>query len=612
MLGKLSPRPSWFLAAGLILGAAVWGQAQTASPVETKAKVSEFGKYSGYSEPIYDGWVRSSRYVTVRDGTRIAVDILRPTRGGKVAEEKLPVVWTHHRYQRAGVYEGKLYTAADLYEWMPEVLRHGYVVAAADTRGGGASFGTFEGFMHPDETNDAYDITEWLAAQPWSNGKIGMYGGSYLGMTQYMLASRKPPHLKAIFPDVALVDMYALLWHGGIFRRPFIENWSRIVRELDVDKPAPPVDEDKDGALLKAAIEIHKKNRDMAKLVEVLPYRDSVDAVSGQRPFIDWSPISFLKEIRESKVAVYHMAGWFDRYVRDQTVLFRNLDNPQKLTVGPWTHTQSQGLDHGAEHLRWWDYWLKGIDNGVMRDAPVHYHVMGAPEGRQWRSAQTWPLPQERRTPLYFAAGPSGTSKSVNDGLLRPEAPKEQGGQDGYTVDYSAAVSPNPRWTLVPEVPELSANDAKGLTYTTPPLPAAMEVTGHPVIHLWVSSSAPDADLFVYLEEVDATGASRYVSEGSLRASNRAVSDPGYNYLGLPYHSGKQADRKPLTPGEPVELAFDLFPTSNIFDAGNRLRITITGADKANAETPEVSPAPRLTVYRGAGRASYIEVPVIP
>jgi uncharacterized protein len=571
------------------------------APPQT-SKVSRFNEYSGFSEQTYDGWARSSVYIPMRDGTRLAVDILRPTRGGKVAEEKLPVVWTHNRYQRAVVYEGKLYTVIDAFPWLEEVVRHGYVVACVDVRGSGASFGNFEGYFHPKETQDGYDVTEWLAAQPWSNGNIGMYGLSYLGMTQYITASRKPPHLKAIIPEKAMVDTYALLWHGGIFHRTFIENWAKAVREGDVDKPAEPVDEDKDRALLKAAVEVHKANRDMAKMAAALPYRDSVDAVNGQRPWIDWPPISFLREIRESKVPVYHLAGWFDRYVRDQSVAFRNLDNPQKLTIGPWTHVQDHAMDFAAEHLRWWDYWLKGIDNGVMRDAPVHYYVMGAPEDQAWRSASTWPLPQERRTPYYFAS----------DKGLRTEAPADAGASDAFTVDYSAAVEGDPRWGLTREIPVLTDLGAKGLSYTTPPLTRTVEVTGHPVVHLWVSSSAPDADFFVYLEEVDGTGKSLYVSEGHLRASNRAIQDPGYNFLGLPYHRGHEADRKPLTPGEPVELVFDLFPTSNLFDAGHRIRVTITGADKANAVTPEQSPTPKLTVYRGQGKASYMELPVIP
>jgi hypothetical protein len=259
-------------------------------------------------------------------------------------------------------------------------------------------------------------------------------------------------------------------------------------------------------------------------------------------------------------------------------------------------------MDFAAEHLRWWDYWLKGIDNHVMDDAPVHYYVMGAPEATAWRAAKTWPLPNERRTSYWL--GP--------DRSLRTAPPQGGESRDERTVDYSAAVDPDPRWSLQKTFPELSAHDAQGLTYTTPPLTGAVEVTGYPVVHLWVSSSAPDADLFVYLEEVDARGSSRYVTEGMLRASDRATAAPGYDTAGLPYHRGNKADRADLTPGQPVELVFDLYPTSTLFAAGHRIRITVTGADHANAVTPERNPPPRLTVYREPGRASYVELPVIP
>ncbi|HEX9943040.1 MAG TPA: hypothetical protein VGG03_13560, partial [Thermoanaerobaculia bacterium] len=127
MLRRRSFRSSWVLTAALAVAfLAAWVSAQTAAPaVEKVAKVSAFGKYSGYSEPVYDGWVRSSRYVAVRDGTRLAVDLFRPARGGKVATERLPVVWTHNRYQCAFREEGKMITILDVFEWLQDVLRHG-------------------------------------------------------------------------------------------------------------------------------------------------------------------------------------------------------------------------------------------------------------------------------------------------------------------------------------------------------------------------------------------------------------------------------------------------------------------------------------------------------
>ena len=174
--------------------------AAAATPLAAQ-KISRLGEYSGYSEPIYDSSVRSSQYVTMRDGTKLAVDIIRPTRNGQVHTDPLPVIWTHHRYTRARVRNDTLYTILDWMPYLPRVMSHGYVVAAVDTRGGGASFGTQQGFFGREEAGDAYEITEWLAAQPWSDGNIGMYGRSYLGITQYFAASEAPPLSAAAPPS---------------------------------------------------------------------------------------------------------------------------------------------------------------------------------------------------------------------------------------------------------------------------------------------------------------------------------------------------------------------------------------------------------------------------
>ncbi len=267
------------------------------------------------------------------------------------------------------------------------------------------------------------------------------------------------------------------------------------------------------------------------------------------------------------------------------------------------------------EMQRWFDYWLKGIDNGIMNEPKIHYHVMKAPNEWEWRTANAWPLPEQNPIKYYFDAGPSGSVESVNDGQLSAELPSDNSGKDDYEVDYTTTSGIATRWdNAVGEGFDYSGigeNDKKGLTYTTETLAEDVEVTGHPVVHLWVSSTATDGDFFVYLEEVDGEGVSHYVSEGTLRASHRAINEPYYDNLGLPFHRSHKEDIVELEPGEPAELSFDLQPTSNFFNAGNRIRITITCADKDNALTPELSPPPTVSVYRNAQHASYISLPVI-
>jgi putative CocE/NonD family hydrolase len=570
--------------------------------------------------------VRSSQYVAVRDGTKLAVDIFRPTENGVPVEDPLPVIWTHERYQRALIgSSGNVLTQVWKLPWLETLLRYGYVVAAVDVRGGGASYGTRNGPFAPEEAQDAYDITEWFAAQPWCNGRVGMYGRSYLGITQYFAASTAPPHLVAIFPEMAMFDFYSFVYPGGVFRDDFASQWGSGVRRLDTSpvRPTVPVDEDIGGAMLREALAEHQGNTDVYAWAAGPTYRDSLGA-NDEMIHIERSPSTYLEEVKQSGVAVYHLAGWYDIYPRDALVWFKSLDpnNPQKIVIGPWHHSSSEGLDMAAEHLRWYDFWLKDVDNGIMDEAPLHYYTMGAPPEQAWRSAWQWPLPEEEPTRFYFRGGPSGSVASVNDGLLSIEAPTNPTGRDEVVVDYSTTTGRATRWTNGYGgdfgYPDMTTNDEKGLTYTTPPLDADIELTGHPVVHLWVSSTATDGDFFVYLEEVEELVGrtpifrSNYITEGTLRASHRALSPAPYDNLDLPYHRSFAEDVAELPVGEPVELVFDLHPTSNIFDQGHRIRVTITNRDRDNMETQPQSPAPTVSVYRNADNASYIVLPVIP
>ncbi|MBS3820112.1 CocE/NonD family hydrolase, partial [bacterium] len=583
-------------------------------------RISTFGKYQGFSNKIYDSWVRSSQYITMRDGTKIAIDILRPKKDGKVEEKPLPVIWSHNRYRRAFRNDkGKLITMAD-HPHIKPLIQHGYIFASADVRGSGASFGTWQGIFTPEETQDAYEINEWLASQPWCDGNVGMFGGSYLGSTQLMAASTQPPHLKAIFPVVALFDLYEIARHGGVFFDDFIRTWSQFTQLIDTQNPAAPVDGDEDKTLLKAAVEEHQSNRPLIEIFSPLKYRNSKDPVTGDYPYQDWSPSHYIHEINESGIPIYLWGGWFDAFAEDAFLMFDAFDDSKKMVVGVWPHSPrneelAQKLFNlmSTEALRWFDYWLKGIENGIMEEPPLRYQVMETPEKRKWRTAQKWPLSQKKVAPYYFHQGPSGSISSINDGLLSSSVPNEEG-KDTYEVDYTTTSGTSTRWDNAVGgdfgYPDMSENDRKGLTYTTDPLSQDIEITGHPVCHLWVSSTAQNGDFFVYLEEVDKEGVSHYISEGSLRASHRTLHESYYESLKLPYHRSYKKDLSSQEPGKIYELVFDLQPASNVFNKGNRMRVTITCADKDNARTPELSPPPEVTIHRNAEHPSYVLMPV--
>ena len=585
---------------------ALWGPSCVATE-----RISTLGRYEGYSEAVYDGWTRSSQYVTVRDGTRIAIDIFRPTKEGVLHQDLLPVIWEHRRYQRASVDEnGNVHSQLDRQNHpMRTVVPHGYIFAVAAVRGSGASFGTRVDPMPPQESLDAYDVTEWLAARPWCSGAVGMYGISYSGAAQFMAASAAPPHLKAIFPEMAMFDLYDFCYPGGIFRYRFMEVWAQMVQGLDSHKArtAAPVDEDGDRALLKQAVEQHQGNFDLRRVAKA-GHRDANFADLGQ-VYLTNSPSTYVERVRASKVAIYQRAGWFDMYPRDMLLWFCNLDTPRKIAIGPWNHYQSRGVDRGTEMLRWFDYWLKGIDNGIMDEPPIVYCVMDAPEDEMIRWARQWPVPEVRAATYHFCSGPSGSVGSVNDGCLTRTL--SAGGFDAYTVDCTTTSGAKTRWMpRSPQYEDMAANDAKALTYTTEPLAQDVEIVGHPVAHLWLRTSAEDVDVFVYLEDVDPAGRSDYVTEGCLRTSHRALCPAPYDRIGLPFHRSFERDMKKRT-DEPVELVFDLLPTAQRFQAGHQIRIAVTGADNDSYRSLRHDPAATLSILRDTLHPSRVVLPVV-
>jgi uncharacterized protein len=279
---------------------------------------------------------------------------------------------------------------------------------------------------------------------------------------------------------------------------------------------------------------------------------------------------------------------------------------PKRLAVRPIDHSKADedggDLDYAAEAHRWFDYWLKGIDNGILREPPIHYYVMGAPEETAWRASAAWPPANVAARQLY-----------LGEASLVPEPPAAGEAADARAVDYAASTGTKSRWRAINwphQYPDMRANDAKGLPYTGAPLAADTEVIGHPVLRVWLAADTPDVDVFAYLEEVDENGASRYVTEGNLRASRRALGEAPYDNLELPYHPHTSDAVAPIPPDRPAELVFSLRPTAYRFAKGRRLRVTLTFADADNFETPVLLPAPRVRVLRGARRASFVELPL--
>jgi putative CocE/NonD family hydrolase len=613
------------------------------------SRASAFGTYQGYSEQSYDGVRRASDYLSLRDGLRLAYELILPTRKGVVTTERLPVLFKYTPYLRTWTIfdedghnriadfidldwqtkamlrvrfwlskDGHLFDPLFRTRWLEAMVKHGYAVVVVERPGTGASFGVINPLFEAN-VREIDEILDWIAAQPWSNGKIGMYGDSYQAMVQFPAAATGNPHLKAIFPASAPLELYDdIQYRGGVYNRAFSTFFAGAASHLET--LVTPVDSDRDGALLAQALEQRRSETLRERLdlsSQEFAYRDSI-ASGGLNVWEEAVALyPFIDRINQSKVPVYLTGGWYDIFAPALLLWYHNLTVPKRLTIRPLDHTGMDetdfDLDYAAEAHRWFDYWLKGIQNGIMDEPDLHYYVLGAPTDEAWRASSQWPIASHEPTPLYLGPGKSGTVASANDGLLLTQAPGAPDAFDAYTVDYTTTTGSRSRWSAVNwprDYPDMRTNDAKALTYTTPPLPFDVEVVGYPIAHLWLAGDAPDLDVFVYLEHVDRSGASTYVTEGTLRASHRALSEAPFKNLDLPFHSHYRSDLAPLPGGKPVELAIAMLPTGYRFPEGSRIRIAIAFTDRDNFDTPLLSPPPHLQMLRGSEHASYVELPV--
>ena len=618
------------------------------------AKASEFGKYEGYSEAAYDGSKRSSDFLTLSDGSRLAYDLFLPTAKGVVASERLPVLFKYTPYDRAWTLfgpdghdyfcdiasvwycdppmrlrallvpllspgtKGGMKDALNRTEWLVPMVHSGYAVIVVDRPGTGASFGTYR--PEPEASAaEANDILNWIAAQHWSDGNIGMFGDSIQAQIQFRAVSAGNPHLKAIFPATTWMDNYsAVAFPGGIENLAFADFYVRV--NTAFEGMATPVDQDKDRTLLTQARAARNNTNMLAASVagfKEIAYRDS-PAADGKAAWADLQTLyPLLDKINRSSTAVYLIDGWYDIYARDDFLIYDNLTVPKRLLVRPTDHAGIEApgsdLDIAAEAHRWFDYWLKGINNGIMDEPSIHYFLQGVDKAQEWQSTNSWPLTSQHATDYYFGSGAGGAA-SVNDGSLVLLAPTDASAADAYQVDYTPTTGDNPLWSglaLPHKYPDLRLHDSKSLTYTTPVLEKTVVVTGHPIAHIWLLTHASDLDVFAYLEQVDAKGNSTYITEGQLRASHRVLGVAPFDNFGLPWRDHLQSGLQPIPAGQPLELVFDLRPTAWQFPQGSQMRITIAFADAGNFDTPVLSPAPTVQILRDAAHASYVELPLV-
>ena len=541
-----------------------------------KVAVSSFGRYEGFSEEKYDSWQRTSQYLTMQDGVKLAIDIIRPVQNKQVVSEALPAVWAYYRYHRARAKEGKILSLADRLPPLQTLIKHGYVVVVADARGTGASFGNeSKGPLSQRSAQHIYQITEWIASQEWCDGNVGMFGHSYSGNAQFVAAAQAPPHLKAVFPSGPTFDLYEIIYAGGIFSENIAKAIRNSLQYWDIEAETVPVDSDSNGRLLKKARIEHRKNVDPFEFFKALPYRDS--QFEGYSFWLQGNPMVHLSACNVSRIPVYQWVGWQDFLIRDAFQWFVNLQGPKKLAIGWWSHDIKSSYKLLAiEQLRWYDYWLKGIDNGIMEEPLIHYICIDDPDSLVWYEAERWPLSETESKDYYFVRQASGDAQSGYHGLFSTTKGLKENQQESVPFPASGE-----------------------LTFTTPPLEQNLYVIGHPVVTLNLTTSMKDIDLYVSLQEVDESDSINQVSEGALRALHRKESEPFFNNMGLPFQRHYEEDLLSIPLDQPVKLAFDLLPTAKVFTKRHRIRVTISCN---NAEWKEMSKEEQAPVIKIVGR----------
>jgi putative CocE/NonD family hydrolase len=587
--------------------------------------------------------VQTNVMVPMRDGVKLATDIYLPAGNS----EKLPVILTRLPYNKDGAKKQGEYYA-----------QHGYVFVAQDTRGRYASEGVWH--MMTDDGRDGVDCAAWIAAQPWSDGKIGMIGTSYVGGTQHAMALEKTPQLTTVIPVDAVSNTgRQSMRNAGAFEMRF---WNWIMLNAGRGSRAS---HDPGTAAMLGHMGEHRTDylpllplrRGTTPLKFAPEYEDwLVSAMSHGANDAFWEQNNILDHPdRYKDIPVYLVGGWYDSWAGNTTANFGALTKALKsdvyLIMGPWIHGQQAKSAHGqvdfgkaaaiadelAWRLEWYDHWLKGKDNAVGKSAPfatkVRIFVMGSGDGHRtdkgllfhggaWREELEWPLSRARATNYYFGAG----------GELDTTAPKTASSSTSFTFDPKQPVPTiggnissgdgimqqgawdqhgGPHiWNSPQPLPLSARNDI--VVFQSEPLANDLEVTGEIEVKLWASSSTPDTDFTAKLIDVY-PGSSDWpggfdlnIGDGIMRARFREGLDK----------------EKLMQPGEVYPFTIKLYPTSNVFKKGHRIRVDISSSNfprfDVNPNTGEPLNDHRRvqtavnTILHDQAHPSHIVLPVIP
>lgn len=580
-----------------------------------------------------------SQYVTLHDGTRLAVSYWLYNKDLN-SPQNYPVVLVTTRYWRTLAFACDSPELQGYYPWALKLAQNGYRLIVADARGTGASFGSRSAEVDRTEVQDIGELIHWVAQQDWCDGRVATHGTSYSGITTLYSLATAPDPLKIGVCRAPDVDMYRhLMAPGGIVNHWFIEGWGAHTAAQDANDvetmfacgyTSPPVegadnilgvrpvDQDHNSQLLAAAVAEHADNFNIAAEQKPLAFIENFWTDNNPAVF----DTRYYNTLNKSGISLAIRCGWHDAATQLGALAFYNTFDqlPVQIILGPWNHEgtyyidpfkEGDGtnpdqlpLDEGYDwRVEYFDRIFKS-DSTAQLERQVRYYTLGE---NRWKTTDQWPLPNSELQRFYFASNHQ----------LSTDKPQALEGSDHYLVDPSASSGTYNRWYAQASdqpvyFPDRQEDDKKLLVYDSLPLETDIEITGHPVVHLYLRSSATDGQLFVYLETIDPDGRVRWLTDGQLRAIHRKVSSdqPPYAMFG-PYHRLTEEDAEPLIPGELSSISFDLLPISVRLAKGQRIRVAIAGADKdtflplAGCENPE------LEIERNRQWASHIELPIV-
>jgi len=550
--------------------------------------------------------------VAMRDGVHLATDLYRPARAGRALAGRYPAILMRTPYDktvRAGSFAG--YFAA-----------RGYVVVVQDVRGRYKSQGHWRPLY--DDGRDGTDSALWIGRQDWSDGRIGTVGTSYEGGTQHALAIAGAPHLTAMVPlfSVSDVGRYGLR-HNGAFELRFF-NW--VFSMGDPGGGPNLVAAARAASDPAAAPALAELVRHVPEYLRALPLRPGTTPLKFAPDYESWLIAAMSRGGADplytdmgvdvvdhasdySDVPVYHVTGWYDSWSLpvanlNYPALRAHKRSPQRLIVGPWTHSRPEAdfageaqftpdaaIDLKGFELRWFDHWLKGLDNGVAREAPVRIYVMGGGDGHRtadgrvfvgghWRDEQEWPLSRARQRAYFLHAGgvlspdePAPAPHAPLTYRFDPQHPVPTlGGNISSQGVLASAGAVDQRcrpelWTCSDANPLSARNDV--LVFQSAPLQEDLEVTGRLIVKLWAASDSPDTDftaklIDVYPPSADFPGGVELnIGDGIVRAR---------------YRNGPERAEM-LEPGKPYELTIEMYPTSLVFQRGHRIRLDISSSN---------------------------------